>query len=395
MTLSIFRAPLMVRTVLIALLLSAFVVPSVGAVRVTTPAQSRAHGRGDKPTSHSAHRASPASRHTSHATATHRSSARIYTAKSSGKARRAGASRNLTAAKSSKRHTTPATSAQPRRTPQPAAAPSTNPPGIPADLPSTEAIAVANRVPDLATSTESDTAIATTEVASNTVDTPIETASPFDALFSSSNSVHKLDKYALRGSHDSLVRQNERNESDDLERIEDDADLADRIARGMLVPVPVSSALAVNPALPEDRRYCRPWTASFLTDLARAHDSEFHKPLIVSSAVRTVEYQRHLMRRNHNAAAAEGDIVSPHLTGATIDIAKSGLSRREMAWMRDRLLGLQNQGLIDVEEEFRQACFHITVYKDYAPDQPSHPATKLAADANDHLSSGESLSNSQ
>jgi hypothetical protein len=101
------------------------------------------------------------------------------------------------------------------------------------------------------------------------------------------------------------------------------------------------------------------------------------------------------MRRNHNAAAAEGDIVSPHLTGATIDIAKSGLSRREMAWMRDRLLGLQNQGLIDVEEEFRQACFHITVYKDYAPDQPSHPATKLAADENDHLSSGESLSNSQ
>jgi hypothetical protein len=199
----------------------------------------------------------------------------------------------------------------------------------------------------------------------------------------------------LRGNHDSLVRQNERNAADDLERIEDDTDLADRIARGMLVPVPESPALAVNPSLPEDRRYCRPWTASFLSDLARAYDSQFHRPLTVSSAVRTVEYQRHLMRRNRNAAAAEGDIVSPHLTGATIDIAKSGLNRHELAWMRERLLSLQNQGLIDVEEEFRQACFHITVYKDYAPDQPVRASTKLAADSNERPVSSEAVSNSQ
>jgi hypothetical protein len=36
-----------------------------------------------------------------------------------------------------------------------------------------------------------------------------------------------------------------------------------------------------------------------------------------------------------------------------------------MAWMRSQLLGLQNAGKIDVEEEFEQACFHITVYKNY------------------------------
>lgn len=182
-------------------------------------------------------------------------------------------------------------------------------------------------------------------------------------------------RYALRGTHDSLVRQNERSEEEALERIEDDADLQDRIARGLLVHVPESNGLLVNPALPEDRRYCRQWTAEFLTDLSRAHEAEFHKPLIVSSAVRTVEYQRHLMRVNHNAADAEGDIVSPHLTGATIDIAKSGLSRREMQWMRDHLFAYQTAGVIDVEEEFRQRCFHITVYKNYAPassDRPHH-----------------------
>ena len=33
--------------------------------------------------------------------------------------------------------------------------------------------------------------------------------------------------------------------------------------------------------------------------------------------------------------------------------------------MRHQLLGLQQAGKLDVEEEFAQACFHITVYKSY------------------------------
>jgi Family of unknown function (DUF5715) len=181
-------------------------------------------------------------------------------------------------------------------------------------------------------------------------------------------------RYALRGTHDSLVRQNERVELESLERIEDDIDLQNRIASGSLVRVPESGGLIVNPGLPDERRYCRQWTADFLSDLSRAHQAQFHKPLIVSSAVRTVEFQKHLMRVNHNAADAEGDIVSPHLTGATIDIAKSGLSRREMQWMRDHLFAYQTAGVIDVEEEFRQRCFHITVYKSYSPaSSPAGP----------------------
>jgi hypothetical protein len=71
--------------------------------------------------------------------------------------------------------------------------------------------------------------------------------------------------------------------------------------------------------------------------------------------------------------------VSPHLTGSTVDIAKEGLNREEIAWMRRRLLGLQDVGKIDVEEEFQQACFHITVYKSYAPAQTQHPASQPKA----------------
>lgn len=175
----------------------------------------------------------------------------------------------------------------------------------------------------------------------------------------------------LRGSRESLIRQNERSEAEGLERIEDEADLNDRIARKLLVALPVSSALTVNENLPEEFRYCRPWTARFLADLARAHDAVFHRPIVVSSAVRTIAYQRRLERVNGNAAPAEGDIVSPHLTGGTIDVAKQGLPRHELAWMRAWLGDLQAAGKIDVEEEFHQACFHITVYRNYVPPAPA------------------------
>ena len=180
----------------------------------------------------------------------------------------------------------------------------------------------------------------------------------------------------LRGSYESLERQNEKTEDDNLERIEDDGDLADRIERKMLVPVPASAALIVNGNLPGNYRYCRPWTAQFLTDLARSHAAQFHRPLEVNSAVRTVEYQKRLMYTNGNAADAEGDIVSPHLTGATIDIGKQGLSGKEITWLRNQLMGLQQAGRIDVEEEFAQACFHITVYKSYGASPTEHNATQ-------------------
>ena len=180
---------------------------------------------------------------------------------------------------------------------------------------------------------------------------------------------------SLRGSLASLQRQNDRLDAEGLERIENEADLAARIADKLLVPLPASSALTVNPDLEENHRYCRPWTAKFLSDLARAHEAAFHSALEVSSAVRTVEYQKRLERTNGNAAPAEGDLVSPHLTGATIDIAKKGLSRAEMAWMRKQLAGLEAAGKIDVEEEFKQACFHITVYKNYVAAGKAGSAT--------------------
>src|SRR5208337_3117516 len=111
---------------------------------------------------------------------------------------------------------------------------------------------------------------------------------------------------------------NQRAEQDGLSRIEDDEALAEMLRAKQLVSLPVSRELTVDPRLAANRRYCRGWTASFLANISRAHYSRFRSPLQVNSAVRTAEYQRHLRVVNGNAAPAEGDIASPHLTGATI-----------------------------------------------------------------------------
>jgi hypothetical protein len=178
----------------------------------------------------------------------------------------------------------------------------------------------------------------------------------------------------LRGSLESLVRQNQRDDAEGLVRIEDDAQLEQLESSHEIVPLPATSALRVNPDLPANRRYCRPWTANFLSDLARSHYARFHRAFQVNSAVRTVAFQRALLEVNGNAAPADGDVASPHLTGAAVDIGKKGMSFSELSWMRAWLVPLQTAGKIDVEEEFYQSCFHITVYRGYAPLAPARPA---------------------
>jgi hypothetical protein len=182
----------------------------------------------------------------------------------------------------------------------------------------------------------------------------------------------------LRGSHESLVRQNERAEQDGLLRVKDDADLQALRREGSLVALPQLASMRVDSRLPANRRYCRVWTGHFLSDLARVHYERFHKPLQINSAVRTIEYQRHLLHINGNAAPAEGDVASPHLTGEAVDIAKKGLTPSEVAWMRAYLLPLQTAGKIDVEEEFKQSCFHISVYKTYVISRPTVPSKSSA-----------------
>ena len=182
----------------------------------------------------------------------------------------------------------------------------------------------------------------------------------------------------VKGSHESLLRQNERVDEDGLERIEDDEQLANLEQSRALVPLAVSDSVLVSGRLPVDRRYCRPWTREFVEDFGQEYYNVFHQPIQVTSAVRTVPVQKKLRRHNRNAAPISGEDSSPHLTGAAVDIAKSGMGREQLKWVREYLLRAQSTGNIDVEEEFRTHVFHISVYKSYSDAKHQEPETETA-----------------
>ena len=182
----------------------------------------------------------------------------------------------------------------------------------------------------------------------------------------------------LKGSRESMLRQNERTFGDDLERIQDDDQLQLLTENKELVDLPETDSLHIAANLPVERRYCRPWTRTFLDDMSREYYTQFGLPLQVNSAVRTVQVQKKLRRRNRNAAMISGDVASPHLTGAAIDIARRGMTKSQIKWMRDYLLSLRDAGQIDVAEEFRTRCFHITVYKEYELSRLEAPGSLAA-----------------
>ena len=195
---------------------------------------------------------------------------------------------------------------------------------------------------------------------------PVDLPSPQTNLFSTRGAALVILP-ALKGSHENLIRQNVMADQDGLTRVQDDADLERMRLSGQLVPIPAAAGIQIDSRLPLNRRFCRPWTAQFLSSLAAAYYAYFRSTLQVNSAVRTVEFQHRLQRINGNAAPAEGETASPHLTGQAVDLAKKGLSLAEIAWMRAYLTPLIQEGKLDVEEEFQQACFHISVYRKFAP----------------------------
>ncbi len=181
----------------------------------------------------------------------------------------------------------------------------------------------------------------------------------------------------LRGSHESMLRQNEEIDRLRLTRIADDQQLEDMELRGELVGLHESHALLIAPNIELNRRYCRPWTRAFVEDLSDAFYAEFREPIHVTSAVRTVDQQSRLRRWNGNAAAIDGDTASSHLAGLSVDIGKRPMSRRQRAWFDQYVLRLQRLGLVEAAEERRQACYHIMVSGRY-DDYRSSPETYAA-----------------
>jgi hypothetical protein len=187
----------------------------------------------------------------------------------------------------------------------------------------------------------------------------------------------------FRGSHEMLVKQNEVIDTLELPRIANDDELDEVIGNDDLVPLHESRSLRIAANLTENRRYCKPWTRDFVQDFSAAFYEEFHKPIQVNSAVRTVDQQKRLRRHNRNAGPIEGETASTHLTGITLDISKRGLTKKEHAWIEQYFLPLKTAGLIDPIEERRQPVFHVVVFDRYTEWRDSRQFVNAETDATD------------
>ena len=170
---------------------------------------------------------------------------------------------------------------------------------------------------------------------------------------------------SLRATTESQKIQNAKADADHLSRMEND-EMTERWRRlQLLEPIPVKTSSFYIHDIPVSGRFLRPWAKLFLTRLSSQFRKRFGKPLRITSLLRTAEHQRQLARRNGNAAESTGPKRSAHLTGASIDISKKGMTGSERAWIRNVLTHVRDKGHIFAIEEFQQPNFHILVYRSY------------------------------
>lgn len=170
---------------------------------------------------------------------------------------------------------------------------------------------------------------------------------------------------SLRADSQSQVVQNTRADSDKLSRFESSTMVQRFVRLQLLTDVPAKTRDYYVHAIPESYQYLRPWTKLFLDRLSSQYRSHFGQPLRITGLTRTAEYQKSLRRRNGNAASPTGPRRSVHLTGASLDISKKGMTRAQVSWMRRVLHSIKQKGYIYPVEEFKQPNFHIMVYRNY------------------------------
>lgn len=170
----------------------------------------------------------------------------------------------------------------------------------------------------------------------------------------------KIFSNDLKGSRESLQKQNEVARKLNLPRVENIEQLEKLKQKGILVSIPES--VLVDERIPTEFRFVQLTTARYIDDLAVRFINTFGRQLQVNSAVRTVDYQKELQKVNQNAAPIYGDRASTHTTGSTIDIGKKGLSEEELDFLRKEFLFLEGRNLIEATEEWSQLVFHIMVF---------------------------------
>jgi hypothetical protein len=143
------------------------------------------------------------------------------------------------------------------------------------------------------------------------------------------------------------------------------AEVDTAVSRRQLSPLYEHTTYVVAPALPIERRYALPSTVKFLEQLALDHWRQFHRPLVVDSAIRPAKVQLSLRKRNSCAAPAFGNRASTHIRGTTLDLSKR-MTKEEIKWTLVRLGYYRAIGRVLIINE--RSCIHIFVIGDsYVP----------------------------
>lgn len=100
--------------------------------------------------------------------------------------------------------------------------------------------------------------------------------------------------------------------------------------------------------------------ADALDTLACHFKKKFNQKLFLTSALRTVEYQKKLTKKNRNATE-EG---SMHMRGCAFDITYKKLSREKIKWIEAELKKLKTARIWITKETRGSLCFHIVVFSE-------------------------------
>ena len=105
--------------------------------------------------------------------------------------------------------------------------------------------------------------------------------------------------------------------------------------------------------------YARPAALALLEELGTAYESEFKRPLPVTSLVRTEEYQR-LLRESGNPNAGDFS-VEPHTTGFAFDVYYHFMSAREQEFVMEKIARLKDAGRAEALRELRDH-YHVFAF---------------------------------
>lgn len=116
-------------------------------------------------------------------------------------------------------------------------------------------------------------------------------------------------------------------------------------------------------------RMVNPSAKAILEEITLAYKNEFGRPLRVTSAVRSIEYQVALNTSNANSFKVSGTnpLVS-HSSGCAFDLSYKQMTAKEQNFLMAKIADLENKGLIEgILEGGEIPVLHIFVYADGKP----------------------------